>query len=146
MSRSAARLRGNRRGQALVEATLLVPMIFFLFLGMTNFGFFIHAFISVGNAARVAAQFTAQTGFEGNSIAACEVARRELRSMSNVASLTSCTGPLLVTAEAYTEPTTSTPATRVTVTYETIQLFPLPFMSGKMTINRTAIMRVMPSI
>jgi hypothetical protein len=119
-------------------------MIFFLFLGMTNFGFFIYAFISVGNAARVAAQFTAMggTGNVNNSAMACDAALRELRAMSNVAGLTNCTGPLLVTAQAYNEPTTNTLATRVTITYQTIQLFPLPFMSGQMTINRVGTMRV----
>ena len=140
---------GRRRGQALIEASLLVPMVFFLFLGLTNFGFFIYAFITVGNAARVATQYAAQfpdnSSSGGNQSVACQAALREMKTLPNVSALPSsypCTAaPLKVTEEDYTEPTTSTKASRVTVTYDTIQLFPLPFMDGKMQINRTAVIR-----
>lgn len=133
----------SRRGQALIEASLMVPTLLLLFLGMTNLGFFIYAFISVGNAARVAAQYTANPSFVGNGWVACQAALRELRSIPNVNPLTTCTGDLTVNAESYTEPTFSTLASRVTVTYQTIQLFPLPFLTGKMAINRTAVIPVL---
>lgn len=130
------------RGQAMVEATLTIPLLLFLFLGATNFGFYVYAFISVTNAARVAAHYTANPSFVGNQGVACQAALRELRSMSNVASLNSCAAaPLVVTAVSYPDPDGTT-ASRVDVSYTTIQLFPLPFMSGQMTINRTAFMRV----
>lgn len=126
----------------MVEATLTIPLLLFLFLGATNFGFYIYAFISVTNAARVAARYTANPSFVGNQGVACDAVLRELRSMSNVASLGSCgAAPLQVTAVPYTDPD-GTQASRVDVSYTTIQLFPLPFMSGKMTIDRTAFMRV----
>lgn len=146
----------RHRGQALVEASLLVPMVFFLFLGMTNFGFFVYAFITAGNAARAAAQYTANFSFVGNQGVACQVALREMAMLSNITALgtgspssgtwsspyTCGASPLQVTATNYTEPTFNTLASRVTVTYTTIQLFPLPFMSGKLVINRTATMRL----
>ena len=140
---------GKRQGQSLIEATLLVPMVFFLFLGLTNFGFLVYAFITVGNAARVAAQYTANSAFRNNQPVACEVALREMKTLPNISSLSpayNCTSvsPLLVTVDQnYVEPDTATPATRVTLTYETVKLFRLPFMDGQMTINRTAVMRVM---
>lgn len=130
------------KGQALIEASLLVPMIFFLFLGLTNFGFYIYAFITVSNAARAAAQYTANLSLVGDDTAACDVALREMQSLPNVAPLIACTAPLQVTADDYVEPTFGTQASRVTITYETIQLFPLPFMAGKMTIHRTAVIGV----
>ncbi len=134
----------------LIEISLLVPMLFFLFLGMVNVGFYIYAFISVGNAARVAAQYTGTNfGYAGDSNLACEAAWREMWSLPNVdrpASCTGsgcCTGDLQVTATYIpAESMFSTPASRVTVTYTTIQLFPLPFMSGRMVINRIATMPV----
>jgi len=141
-----------RRGSALVEASLLAPLLFFLFLGLTNFGFFVYAFITVGNAARAAAQATARTMLVTNTARACGVALREMRSLPNVAPLAAtwpCSGPPLfvppLTGVVVMLTTDNTPAltTRVTVSYDTIQLFPLPFLSGKMTINRTAQMRVM---
>jgi len=139
---------GSRRGQALVEATFLAPMMFMLFLGMVNFGFFVYAFITTGNAARVAAQATASSAGAGNAAIACESAMREMRSLPNVAPLAlgNCVAPLVVTATLATEnfgDGTSAPYSRVTVSYDTIQLFPLPFLSGKMKINRTAKLRIM---
>ena len=56
----------------MVEASLTVPLLLFLFLGATNFGFYIYAFISVSNAARVAAQYTANASFVGNQSVACQ--------------------------------------------------------------------------
>jgi Flp pilus assembly protein TadG len=137
----------KRRGQALIEASLMMPMLFFMFLGMTNFGFYIYAFIEVSNAARVAAQTTAN-GLAGVQSAACQAALRELKTMPNVPAVTTCTtAPLQVTVKpaTYVDPDTGTRSTWVQVTYETIKLFPLPFMSGQMTINRHAVMAVMPS-
>lgn len=126
----------------MVEASLTVPLLLFVFLGVTNVGFYVYAFISVTNAARVAAQYTANPSSVGNQGVACEAVLRELRSMSNVASLNSCgAAPLKVTAVSYTDPD-GAQASRVDVSYTTIQLFPLPFMSGQMIINRTAFMRV----
>ncbi|HZS52311.1 MAG TPA: TadE family protein [Bryobacterales bacterium] len=156
------RIRSKQsRGQALIEASLLVPMIFFLFLAMTNFGFFIYAFITTGNAARAAAQYTANPSFVGQQPIACRVVLREMATLENVFSLgsgqvstglwtssnTCSAAPLTVTVAppTYTEPTSGTPASRVTVTYNTIRLFLLPFMSGQMTISRTATMRLMPA-
>jgi Flp pilus assembly protein TadG len=136
----------KRRGQALIEASLMMPMLFFLFLGMTNFGFYIYAFIEVGNAARVAAQFTAN-GLGGNQAAACQAALRELKSMPNVYTLAdnyACgANPLTVTVVPPTDPDPGVSKTWVQVSYQTIKLFPLPFMSGQMIINRHAVMRTM---
>lgn len=147
----------HRAGQALIEASLLVPLVFFLFLGLTNFGFYVYAFITVGNAARTAAQRTANSSFRNNQAVACEVVLREMRTLSNVSALDAsyncnAVAPVQVTmgspsspGKNYCEPTANTLASRVNVSYQTIQLFPLPFMDGRMTIHRTAVMRVMDS-
>ena len=44
------RLAVRRRrspGQALLEASILTPLLLFLFLGVTNFGFFVYNFMRV---------------------------------------------------------------------------------------------------
>ncbi len=145
----------HRTGQALIEASLLVPVVFFLFLGLTNFGFYVYAFITVGNAARTAAQRTANTAFRNNQGVACLAALEEMKTLPNVSTLPAgyncnSVAPLRVTmgdpnnpGGDYTEPFSGTAACRVNVAYETIKLFPLPFMDGQMTINRTAVMRLM---
>ena len=124
----------------MVETSLMVPMVFFLFLALVNFGFYIYAFIVVGNAARAAAQ---HISLGGPGALACPVVLREMQTLPNVYS--TCTGD--VTVATVTATTTfggsvSAQYREVTITYNTIQLFPLPFMSGQMTINRTARMRV----
>ncbi len=146
--------KSHRRGQALIEASLLVPLVFFLFLGLTNFGFYVYAFITVGNAARTAAQRTANAAFRNNQSVACEAAVREMRTLPNVSTLPGnydcqstafqvTMGDPASPGTNYNERLSDTPAARVNISYETIQLFPLPFMDGKMTINRTAVMRLM---
>jgi hypothetical protein len=126
----------------MVEASLLLPIVLFLFLGTVNMGFYLYAFISVTNAARAAAQATANVS-AGNDSIACEVVREELRSLPNVAGLTGCGAtPLQVDATRIEDPVLGRQA-EVRVSYETIQLFPLPFLSGRMTINRIVTMRVM---
>ena len=47
----------HRKGQALVEFALIVPMVFLLAVNAVNFGGFIFAWITVANAARAGAQY-----------------------------------------------------------------------------------------
>jgi Flp pilus assembly protein TadG len=47
----------NRRGQALIEFSLIVPLVFLLAVNALNFGGFIFAWITVADAARAGAQF-----------------------------------------------------------------------------------------
>jgi hypothetical protein len=65
--------------------------------------------------------------------------------LPNIASLPpthACTAlPLIVTATPFND-SEGMPASRVAVTYQTVQLFPLPYMMGRMTLTRIAEMRV----
>ena len=139
------------RGQSLLETSILGPMLLLMFLGMVDFGWYAYCFIQVGNAARVAAQYTATKGGI-NDLVACQAVLRELKSMANVAALGTCAAsPLKVKAVYVTDvPTPGAPggvtdASQVTVTYTTMQLFQLPFLPGQMEINRVAMMRKLPT-
>jgi Flp pilus assembly protein TadG len=48
-----------RRGQALIEFTLMVPLLFVLVVNAVNFGSFLFAWITIANAARAGAQYGA---------------------------------------------------------------------------------------
>jgi Flp pilus assembly protein TadG len=141
------RTRGTsrERGHAVVEVAFLAPWIFFLFAGVFDFGFFAYAFISTENAARVAALYTSSgTDFAADSAGACGYVLDELRPMINVGSaVTSCSGssPVGVTASAFTDADGDL-GTKVSVTYQTVQLFPIPGVAGKMSITRTVQMKV----
>ncbi len=132
-------------GHAIVEFSLMAPWLFFLFVGALDGGFYANQFISVQNAARIAALnagFTA-TGAASQSDA-CYHVRRELAAMPNAASfpLNCDSSPLVVTVAAITD-AESMPASRVRVSYQGPQMIPIPgLFPGRLTINRTVDVRV----
>jgi len=143
--------RVKQRGQAAVEVALMLPWIVLIFAAVTDFGFFAYAFISVENAARSAALYTSTDPLlAANAGAACQYAQYEAAYLPGVAA--SCTGAaagtMSVTATLGGTQTCPPPSgtafcdSIVTVTYTTVQLFPLPFLPGQFTINRTAQMRI----
>jgi Flp pilus assembly protein TadG len=135
-----------RRGQAALELALLAPWLFFLFAGTLDFGFYWYALISVQNAARIAVEYTSTNSTTaGNSAGACVQALPELHTISNVGELATCTAlPVIVTASAVTGPD-GAPASLVSVTLRTQQLIPIPGVTGRVTIVRTAQMRLKSS-
>ena len=54
-------LRHRNGGNAVIEVALMAPWIFFLFVGVLDFGFYAYSFISVENAARAAVLLTSQS-------------------------------------------------------------------------------------
>src|SRR5579872_7376528 len=53
---------GGTGGQALIEAALVLPLLFFLMLNAANLGLYIYAWITVNNAARTVAEYRAYNG------------------------------------------------------------------------------------
>lgn len=135
--------RGRRSGSALVEVTLLAPWIFFLFIGVLDFGFYAYSVISTQNAARVAALYTSANSISAdNQAMACAYAKGEMIALPNIDAASAClSGNLVVAAQSVAGPD-SYPASRVSVTYQTIPMIPVPGLAGQMTITRIAEMRV----
>ena len=73
----------RERGQAMVEVTLMAPWIFFLFIGIMDFGFYSYEAITTENAARVAANQIAKSS--GFSSTACALVVPEMSLLVNVA-------------------------------------------------------------
>jgi hypothetical protein len=122
------------------------PWILLLFIAIFDFGFYSYAATSTQNAARIAVLATsAVAGNAGSQPTACQHALPEMVMLPNIASLPpthACTAlPLIVTATPFND-SEGMPASRVAVTYQTVQLFPLPYMMGRMTLTRIAEMRV----
>jgi Flp pilus assembly protein TadG len=135
----------------MVEAALLAPWIFLLFIGTFDFGFFIYATICVQNAARVAAMANALSGNQLDQATACAMVLQEMNSLPNVTLSTTCTTSLAVTdanpVAVVLGPNALPPVTtgpdgqtvaKVTVRYLSVQLFPIPGLMGKMTMTRSA--------
>jgi len=133
----------RRRGNAVIEVTLLAPWIFFLFVGTFDMGFYVYALITTQNAARAAATYTSRTSATAaDSARACQYALAEMKAMSNVRSLASCSSnPLIVTASAVTG-VDGWDASSVSVTYQSNRLVPIPGLTGRLNITRTVQMRV----
>jgi Flp pilus assembly protein TadG len=141
--------KSAQRGNAVVEAALMAPWIFLLFVAVFDFGFYAYAAIATAHATRVAAMYTSgAASTAGDSTTACTYVLEELKYLPNVGSaVTSCGSlPVIVTATsgwandpAY--PAVAYTTSTVSVTYQTIQLFPIPWLMGQMTITRTAQMR-----
>lgn len=136
------------KGHAVIELSLMMPWIFFLFVGALDFGFYSYALISVQNAARIAAlNAGSSTASASAQASACYHVRNELSMMPNASAFNvACnTAPLVVTAVAFQDldPTNPATASRVRVSYDTVQLIPIPgVVAGKMTISRTVEVKV----
>lgn len=52
----------SRRGASLVELALILPLLFLLIVNAVNFGAFLHAVITVANAARTGADYMVMGG------------------------------------------------------------------------------------
>ena len=145
--------RRGRSGHAVIETALMAPWIFLLFIAIFDFGFYAYAGIATANAARVAALYTSgSAGAAIDTAGACSYALEELRSLPNVGTTLNVCSALPVQVSACSSnggcgfacPAAEGGAITacVQVTYQTVPLFPVPGMTGRMTINRIAQMRV----
>jgi Flp pilus assembly protein TadG len=141
-----------------VEAALLLPWMFFMFVGILDLGFYYYAMIATQNAARVAAL---QVSGSSCSVAAtcatvaCPLALAEMQTLPNVNGLTTCTTgttvtnsapvAVVVTGNVLTPPCAAASANciySVTVTYLTIPMIPMPgLLPGRLTIPATVQMQ-----
>lgn len=87
MQQTSIKSKRRDRGGSIVEVALMAPWIFFLFVGILDFGFYAYAAICTQNAARAVALAAAQSA--SASALPCTVAMGEMRMLSNVANVSS---------------------------------------------------------
>jgi Flp pilus assembly protein TadG len=145
---STASNRRKRRGGSLIELVLIAPWIFFLFIGALDWGFYASALVSLQAGLRSAGLYTATSPATADDQAtACTLILGELQKLPNVGSgLTTCGAtPVVVTAAKITGPDGAV-ATKVTLTYSSISLVPIPGLLAKQfTVTRDVTMRVRSS-
>jgi Flp pilus assembly protein TadG len=140
VKRSAA-----KRGGAMLEMVLISPWIFLLFIGALDWGFYASALVSLEAGVRSATLYTAgSTSTAGDTTTACTIILNEIRKLPNIgSSTTSCSSNPTVTANYLVSGPGNAPASRVTATYTSISLIPIPGLLRKQfTVTRSAIMRV----
>jgi Flp pilus assembly protein TadG len=103
-------LKRKRRegGSSIVEVALLAPWIFFLFVGIFDFGFYSYAAICTQSAARVVALAAAQTATA--TVSTCNAAVGEMKMLPNVGY-----NPIASKCAVVTGPPSVTQATPVNV-------------------------------
>ena len=134
----------RKRGHAVLEAALLTPWLIFLFVGAFDMGFYAYALISVENAVRVAAEYTASsTAASTDSNTACALILKELGSIPNMNGVTGCGSlPLVVNLTTVTLADGS-PASQVSLQYQSSRFIPIPgLLTGTLTFTRVAQMRI----
>ena len=135
----------SRRGSAMLELAMLSPWIFFLFIGALDCGYYCYALITLENAARVAALYTSTASTTADDAStACTYVLQEMRALPNVgSSVTSCAAnPVTVTAQLENA-TDGTSASKVSVSYQSLPLIPLPgLLQGRYTWTRAVKLRV----
>jgi hypothetical protein len=136
----------------------MAPWIFFLFVGVFDFGFYAYGGICTENAARVAALQTASTpGLSGAQLQtlACNAASLEMIRVPNRFNFVAgCgSGPLQVTQQTLTNATTPACAdcgidatavsSLVTVTYQSNLFVPIPgIVANQLNLTRTSEVRM----
>jgi Flp pilus assembly protein TadG len=133
----------SETGHAMVEVALMSPWILLLFIGIVDVGFYCYAAICTQNAARVAALHTSSSpAAASDSTGACAYALGELKKIPNANTLTTCGSlPVVVTTQCIPD-CTAPVRSRVSVTYRTQQLFPIPFLTSQLTMQRAVEMTV----
>jgi Flp pilus assembly protein TadG len=156
-----------RRGQALVEFALVIPLLFLLIINAVNFGSFIFAWITIANAARAGAQYwvlgsaavatpASATASQVTTLVTNDIAsllgRSSLvvRVCKNNNTVVTCTGTGSLAPPADPEPTTYI-LTTVDVTYTFQPPIPLWHFAAlgisatlpPTTIHRRAVMRML---
>lgn len=137
--------RHRARGGAMLEMVLISPWIFLLFIGALDWGFYASALVSLQAGVRTATLYTSSSnGTAGDTDAACTIVLNEIRKLPNIgSSVTACTSNPTVTATSVPSGPGGSPASRVTATYTSISLVPIPGMLKKQfTVTRSAIMRI----
>jgi Flp pilus assembly protein TadG len=144
----------SSKGNSIVEFSLMLPWLLFLFTGIFDFGFYAYALIAVENAARVAVLHSAaDTATAADQGGACTLAVRELTGLPNVKAPYSgtCTADPITVTSLYCDASTPCagtsgsvdggPAAFVSVTYRMPPMFRIP-IPGVSYITLTAEMRL----
>ncbi len=150
-ARERNRRIGSRSGHAVIEVALMAPWIFFLFVGVFDFGFYAYAAIATENAARVAVLHTSSSiDMVLDQTTACQLVLGELRALPNVGpGTTDCSNSRVNLVLRRLDDSTNPPSAdgsvsaQVALTYTTIQMIPIPgLLMGQMPLTRVVEMRV----
>ena len=139
------RNRRSQTGHAFLEMALYAPMLFFLFAGTLDWGFYSYALITTQNAARVAAEYTSGGPTTASDSAnACTIVLDVMRKLPNVGTSTTSCGSGVVGVNAIsTTGSDGSAASQVSVTYRSLTMIPIPgILTNQLNVTRSVKMRL----
>jgi Flp pilus assembly protein TadG len=138
-----------------IEVALMAPWIFFLFVGVLDFGFYAYAFISTENAARAAVLLTSRSKVAATDQAsACAIVLDEMKwtAYGRNVSPTCSAPPLVVTATLVPNGLDDInwfhqlDGAQVEVQYTTIPMIPIPgVLASAFVVDRKWQMKIDPT-
>ncbi len=137
--------RSRSRGVAMVEVSLILPVISFLFVGALDLGYFAFSLISLESATRVAALYTStNASTSADSAGACRYVLSEMNTVPHNGNIAGdcASGPLTVSAVSVSGPG-GIACSQVSVTYQSMALIPIPgVLANQFTWTRALTMAV----
>jgi hypothetical protein len=140
----------SRRGNAVIEVALMAPWIFFLFVGVLDFGFYAYSFISTENAARAAVLLTSRSKVAASDQAdACSIVLSEMTwaAYGRTISPNCSAAPLIVNATLLPYGgLDGSDAAQVEVKYTTLSMVPIPgVLPSSFVVDRKWQMKIDPT-
>lgn len=132
----------------MMELALLSPWIIFMFIGLFDWGFYAYSLITLETAARSAAVWNSNHGNAADVTMARTIVCKEMQTLVNVSSISlnsNCgqSAPIIVNSESISPGTDGGTDAKITVTYTTPVLIPIPgLLSRQFTITRVIKMKV----
>jgi Flp pilus assembly protein TadG len=140
------RSANSRRGNSLIEFSLLLPWYVFLFVGSFDLGMYSYSLVALEEGVRMAALNASQsTSAASNSATAGQYVLGSIQGLPNIGTsvTTTSASPIVVTAALVNSGPDGAAATTVTAVYTTPQLIPIPgILPGQLTITRSVEMKV----
>lgn len=138
-------LRHHRRGAAMIELAIILPLLLTIVFGCIDFGRFAYTYIAVSNATREAAYLASTTPIQSDSDYVQAIWQRAVRQavsdeMSDVPGVDleqlEVTAPILENEDTYSQ------NVAVTVSYPFHTIVPFPRIDSAITLQRTVVMRM----
>ena len=134
--------RRDRRGAALIEFAIVLPLLVTIVLACVDFGRFAYTEINVTNAARVGAEFGSLHPYTTNTLPLWRADIRQLveNELKNIRNYN--TNLLTLPNPVVTTDSDGQRRVKVSVTYPFSTLVSWPFVPSNVTIQRTTEMRI----
>lgn len=134
------RIRNNRRGAALVEFAVVIPLFLVFTVGLIEVGRAIMVQQIVTNASREGARIASYNSTSSSTTVSSAIS--SIMSSANISGATTSVSPSVLSTVPEGDPVSVT----ITVSYSQVSWVPSPFFLGGRNIQATSVMRREPAL